>query len=184
LAYSIPPQAVGKLEDLPHLKYQLVTAMLKVSKRQKIVLFFDEFPWMATKRSGLLSALEYFWNRHWTHDPRLKLIICGSSASWIIEKIVNNKGGLHNRVTRTMILEPLNLHDTKAYLADFGNKLNDLYMVLGGIPHYLSLVEKGLSAQQQFPAGIAGGVSTTDKNKETNISCDDYERWIETIKAL
>lgn len=133
----------------------LTTAMLKVSKRQKTVLFFDEFPWMATKRSGLLSALEYFWNRHWTHDPRLKLILCGSSASWIIEKIVNNKGGLHNRVTRTMILEPLNLHDTKAYLADFGNKLNDrqvldLYMVLGGIPHYLSLVEKGLSAQQSI----------------------------------
>jgi hypothetical protein len=75
----------------------LTTAMLKVSKRQKIVLFFDEFPWMATKRSGLLSALEYFWNRHWTHDPRLKLIICGSSASWIIDKIVNNKGGLQSR---------------------------------------------------------------------------------------
>ena len=76
------------LEDL-HL------AVAMIPKETKVVLFFDEFPWMATPRSRLLTALELYWNRYWVNDDRIKLIICGSATSWIIEKIINNKGGLH-----------------------------------------------------------------------------------------
>ncbi len=84
-------------------------------KNKKIVLFLDEFPWMATKRSRLLQNLDYYWNQYWSQDKRIKLIICGSSASWIINKIINNKGGLHNRITRQILLEPLNLYATKQF---------------------------------------------------------------------
>lgn len=123
------------------------------SRKKKVVVFFDEFPWMATPRSGLLQALDYYWNRYWVHDSRFRLIICGSSASWIIKKIINNKGGLHNRVTRTIQLSPFDLSVTELYLANMSIKLNykqllELYMVLGGVPHYLNFVSKGLSAQQ------------------------------------
>lgn len=126
-----------------------------VSKSQKIVLFFDEFPWMATKRSKLLQALEYYWNRYWAHDSRIKLIVCGSSASWIIDKIINNKGGLYNRTTQTMRLDPFSLAETKDYLSSLGVRLNhrqilDLYMVLGGIPHYLAHVKQGRSSYQNI----------------------------------
>ena len=131
----------------------LTKAIQQVPNNKKVILFFDEFPWMATKRSGLLEALDYYWNRHWAHDSRIKLIICGSSASWIIEKIINNKGGLYNRVTRTMQLNPFTLEETKSFLRSIGIKLNDrhvlnLYMALGGVPHYLALLRKGLSAHQ------------------------------------
>jgi AAA+ ATPase superfamily predicted ATPase len=120
---------------------------------QKIVLFFDEFPWMATHRSGLLQALDHIWNQTWSNDPRIKLIICGSSASWIINKIINNKAGLHNRITRKIRLMPFNLQETNAFLAAQGVKLNhkqisQLYMVCGGIPYYLTNLKKGLSATQ------------------------------------
>lgn len=122
---------------------------------QKIILFFDEFPWMATKRSKLLQALEYYWNRYWSHDNRIKLIVCGSSASWIIDKIINNKGGLYNRTTQTMRLDSFSLYETKTYLSSLGIQLNhrqilDLYMVLGGIPHYLTHVKTGRSAHQNI----------------------------------
>lgn len=125
----------------------------QVLKNKKIVLFFDEFPWMATHRSKLLQALEYYWNRHWSHDKRIKLIICGSAASWIIKNIVNNKGGLHNRLTRIMQLEPMNLLETKRFLYDMGVRLNNqhvsqIYMVTGGIPYYLSHIDKVSSATQ------------------------------------
>ena len=66
-----------------------------VSHNKNIILFFDEFPWMATKNSKLIQNLDYYWNQHWSSNKAIKLIICGSSASWIIDKIVNNKGGLH-----------------------------------------------------------------------------------------
>lgn len=132
-------------------------AIEQVASNKKIVLFFDEFPWMVTKRSNLLKVLEYYWNHYWCHDPRIKLIICGSSASWIIDKIVNNKGGLYNRVTWTIRLYPFSLYETKSYLTDLGVKLNnrqilDLYMALGGIPHYLSKVTPGASAHQAIDA--------------------------------
>ena len=131
----------------------LTKAIQQLPKNKKVVLFLDEFPWMVTRRSGLLEALDHYWNRYWSHDQRLKLVICGSSASWIIEKIINNKGGLYNRVTRTIQLEPFTLYEVKMFLTARGIKLNnkhilDLYMVMGGIPHYLALVRKGLSAHQ------------------------------------
>jgi len=134
----------------------LTTAIeAKVDKKKKIVLFFDEFPWLATKNSKLLQNLAYYWNQHWSKNNRIKLIICGSSASWIIDNIVNNKGGLHNRLTRNIHLQPFGLKDTKLFLIHSKVRLNDnqvlqLYMVLGGIPYYLSKIDKGLSSAQNI----------------------------------
>lgn len=126
-----------------------------IPKEKKIVLFFDEFPWMVTKKSGLLENLDYFWNQHWSKDNRIKLIICGSSASWIIEKIVNNKGGLHNRITCSILLEPFKLNATKQFLQQHGYDISnkqvvELYMVTGGIPYYLAKFKKGLSVAQNI----------------------------------
>jgi predicted AAA+ superfamily ATPase len=124
-----------------------------VPKNKKVVLFFDEFPWMATHKSGLLQALEHRWNHSWSNDNRIKLIICGSSASWIINKIINNKGGLHNRITRQIHLMPFNLSDTSALLESQKVTLNqkqitELYMTTGGVPYYLLHAEKNQSATQ------------------------------------
>ena len=123
--------------------------------KQKVVLFLDEIPWMATPKSGLLEALDYYWNRHWSSDKRIKLIICGSAASWIIDNVLHNKGGLHNRVTLRLPIEPFNLSETKAYLnykhICYNNEqIVTLYMCLGGIPFYLNCLEKCLSAIQNI----------------------------------
>jgi AAA+ ATPase superfamily predicted ATPase len=133
----------------------LTLAISKVPKNQKIVLFFDELPWMATPRSRLLTALELYWNRYWVFDDRIKLIICGSATSWIIENIINNKGGLHNRVTRTIHLKPFSLSEVASFLKASKIRLNhhqilDLYIVLGGVPLYWSFIRKGLSASQSI----------------------------------
>jgi uncharacterized protein len=122
---------------------------------QFIVLFFDEFPWIATPRSGLLAAIEYYWNRFWKNDVRVKLIICGSSASWMIKKIIHHKGGLHNRITEQINLKPFDLSETKAYLQHCGISLNekqvlDLYFVVGGVPYYLSQLRKNLSVAENI----------------------------------
>ncbi|MBB70943.1 MAG: AAA family ATPase [Legionellales bacterium] len=133
----------------------LNSAFERIEPGKKIVLFFDELPWMATPRSGLLQALDYYWNRYWSHDKRIKLIVCGSSASWIINKIINNKGGLYNRVTRTISLAPFTLNEINQFVSSLKLKFSqkqilDLYMVLGGIPHYWALLQKGLSAVQNI----------------------------------
>ncbi len=134
--------------------FELLTEAIEgADKNKKIVLFLDEFPWMATKNSKLLQNLDYYWNQHWSQDGRIKLIICGSSASWIIDKIVNNKGGLHNRLTRNIHLKPFKLSQIKLFLKHFSINLNNqqilqLYMVMGGVPFYLQKVIKNISATQ------------------------------------
>jgi AAA+ ATPase superfamily predicted ATPase len=133
----------------------LTDAFKTISQDKKIVIFLDEFPWMATNKSGLLQSLDYFWNQYWSKDNRVKLIICGSSASWILDKIINNKGGLHNRITASILLEAFKLKDTKQFLEAQGlnitnQQLVDLYMVTGGIPYYLTKFKKGLSVAQNI----------------------------------
>lgn len=133
---------------------ELTDAMQRhVDKNKKIVLFFDEFPWMAAPKSKLLQALDHYWNHYWSKDSRIKLVICGSSASWIINKIINNKGGLHNRITRKILLKPFTLAETKQFLLAKGIKLTNrhvtqIYMLTGGIAFYLSFIKKGQSSAQ------------------------------------
>lgn len=138
-----------------HETFQILTDAIEASKERKIVLFFDEFPWLATKNSRLIQQLDYYWNQYWSRDSRIKLIICGSSASWIIDKIVNNKGGLHNRLTHSICLESFKLREAKQYLNHLGIKLTnkhilEIYMATGGVPYYLSKIEKGLSSSQNI----------------------------------
>ncbi len=136
--------------------FELLTKLLKEKiKDKKVVLFFDELPWLATKKSKLIQALDYYWNQHWVDMNNLKLIVCGSAASWMIDKIINDKGGLHNRITKTLLLEPFTLRETKEYLHSRGiryldKQILEVYMVMGGVPFYLKEIEKGLSVPQNI----------------------------------
>ncbi len=135
--------------------FKLLTGYLETIKsKKKPVLFFDELPWLATHRSGFLEALGYFWNSY-ASRKKIFVIICGSAASWMLDNIVNHKGGLHNRITKIIELEPFNLFETEKYLKSRKVNLDryqiiQLYMVTGGIPHYLKEIEPGLSAAQNI----------------------------------
>lgn len=128
-------------------------AIQKHQQNKKVILFFDEVPWLASPRSKFLSALEHFWNRFLSRNKNLVLIICGSSASWIIRNIINNKGGLYGRVTRKLRLLPFTLRQTEQYLRSLQIELDrkqvtEIYMAMGGVPKYLSYVTRGKSSAQ------------------------------------
>ncbi len=123
----------------------------------KVVVFLDELPWLASRRSRFLPALEYFWNSWACHRGHILLIVCGSAASWMLAKVLHDRGGLHNRITRRMRLLPFTLAETEAYLRGRRVRLDrkqvlELYMVMGGVPHYLRQVEPGRSAAQNIDA--------------------------------
>jgi uncharacterized protein len=123
--------------------------------KRKSVIFFDEFPWIHTPRSGFLQAFEHFWNTWASRQPGLIVIICGSAASWMIENIVRNKGGLHNRISQTIRLLPFTLGEMETYLTGRGVNLDryqllQLYMSMGGIPQYLKAIQPGESAAQHI----------------------------------
>ncbi|MBC6685696.1 AAA family ATPase [Wolbachia pipientis] len=132
-----------------------LTLSIDIYRDKQVVIFFDELPWLAARKSGFLVALEHFWNVYWTYRKKLILVVCGSAASWMLENLIYNKGGLHNRITARIGLQPFNLRETKKYLRYLGVNLNhqqilQIYMAMGGIPHYLKEISKGLSATQNI----------------------------------
>ncbi|MCU0374761.1 MAG: AAA family ATPase, partial [Chitinophagaceae bacterium] len=129
--------------------------LTKLNKEGKKVIFFDELPWLDTMHSGFLSALDYFWNSWCTKRSDIVMVVCGSAASWMIEKVIQNKGGLHNRITRKIRLLPFTLTETRAFLqykqiALDEHQIAQLYMVAGGVAYYLDAVQRGKSATQNI----------------------------------
>jgi len=155
--YASSPQKLTQPKTWLDAFLQLITVLEdnKKTKRKRIV-FFDELPWLATHKSGFLKAFGFFWN-NWASKNNMMIIICGSAASWMIQKIVKDKGGLHNRITRRIRLKPFNLIETQEFLVSKKIKLNHyqtllIYMLMGGIPHYLKELENGKSALQNIDA--------------------------------
>jgi len=119
----------------------------------KKVIFLDEVPWMATMHSDFLPALDHFWNRWASSCKDVLLIICGSAASWITDKIINSKGGFHNRLTRQLLIEPFTLQECEQYIKSrmipmTRYQIAEAYMIFGGIPYYLSLLQSQYSLYQ------------------------------------
>jgi uncharacterized protein len=121
----------------------------------KKVIFFDELPWFDTPASDFMMGLEHFWNSWATNRKDILLIVCGSAASWMLNVLINHEGGLHNRITQKMKIEPFNLQETEAMLEAKHCVLDryqilQLYMTMGGIPYYLDAIQPNLSAIQNI----------------------------------
>lgn len=134
--------------------FKLLRQHLQHLSTEKKVIFFDELPWLAGAKSGFLSAFGYFWNS-WACRQNIIVIICGSAASWMIQKVVNDTGGLHNRITKHIHLEPFTLAESEAFLQSRGGtydryQITQLYMTMGGVPHYLKEIDPTQSAIQNI----------------------------------
>jgi uncharacterized protein len=135
--------------------FQQIKNCIEKSQQKKKVIFIDELPWFDTPNSKFMRALEHFWNSWASARKDVLLIVCGSAASWMINKLINNKGGLHNRVTLRLKIEPFTLKECKEFVKFKKMNLDhyqiiQLYMVFGGIPFYWDEIQKGLSATQNI----------------------------------
>ena len=135
--------------------FDMLAVLLSQSKDRRKVVFIDEMPWMDAPRSSFLTALEHFWNGWASARKDILLIICGSSTSWIINKIINNHGGLHNRLTYRIHLKPFTLNECEQYTQQLHLEMNrrqimECYMIMGGIPYYWSKLKRGKSLAQNI----------------------------------
>ena len=104
--------------------------------------------------SGFLTAFEHFCNSWASGQDRIMLVVCGSSTSWIVD-MINNYGGLYGRTTREIKLSPFTLSECEQYFDSQGIVMNrydqlQCYMVMGGMPYYLSYINKGQSLAQNI----------------------------------
>jgi len=170
---------------------QLRKLIVRSRKKGKKVVFLDEMPWMDTPRSGFLTALEHFWNGWASGQKDILLIVCGSITSWIVDKILNNRGGLHNRVTQQIYLHPFTLSECEAYykknhFAMSRHEMVENYMIFGGIPYYLSLMQKQLSMAQNVD-NLLFAANAPLKNEFQNLYDSLFkkaENHIKIVEAL
>jgi uncharacterized protein len=148
---TLPTPPIDWLEAFHQLKTYLESLG---NPQQRKVVFIDEVPWIANGKSDFITGFGYFWNSY-AVKMNIVVVICGSATAWMIQKVLNDKGGLHNRVTRKIHLQAFTLAETEAYFIEkyivFDRyQLLLLYMTMGGIPHYLDQVEGGKSAIQNI----------------------------------
>lgn len=127
------------------------------------VVFLDELPWMDGPKSSFMPAFENFWNSWAFARKDILLIVCGSATSWMVKKILRNRGGLHNRLNNQIHLQPFNLHECELYAQSINlplgrQEIMEAYMIFGGIPFYWSLLEKSLSLPQNIDALFFGRI--------------------------
>lgn len=171
--------------------FSLLSAYLKNSTDEKKIVFLDELPWMDTARSNFISAFEHFWNGWASARKDIVLIICGSATSWIINKVINDHGGLHNRVTKQIALQPFTLKECEMFAQSKGLEMSryqlaECYMVFGGIPYYWSLLERGLSLAQNIDKIIfaKNGKLSNEFNQLYASLFKSPEQYIDIVTAL
>ena len=137
--------------------FRQLKMLIRESEDDRKVIFIDEISWMDTARSDLMMALENFWNSFASARKDIVLIICTSATSWILKTVIHDKGGLHNRVTDKIPLQPFNLCECEAFLDSKGIVMDrydilEGYMAMGGVPYYWDFVEAGKSMAQNIDA--------------------------------
>ena len=149
----------AELDRVPKDWFESFDELRKIIRRQptgkRVVVFIDEMPWLDTKGSGFITAFENFWNSFGDGCHNLMLIVCGSATTWISDHLINNYGGLYNRITRQIFLEPFTLGECEEYYKSLGIVMSRYdqalcYMALGGIPYYMSYLKKGFSVAQNL----------------------------------
>ncbi|MDR3094814.1 MAG: ATP-binding protein [Bacteroidales bacterium] len=162
-----------------------------MATKRKIVLFFDELPWLDNNKSGFLSAFEYFWNSFASAKSNILLIACGSATSWIVHKIINSRGGLHNRVTRQIFLEPFTLQETEQFLKSRNImmkriQISECYMIMGGVPYYLEQIDRSIGLSQNIDNLFfaRNGVLKHEFSRLFSSLFKNSENYVKIIKAL
>lgn len=173
--------------------FRMLTSFLEQlpDSGQKKVVFFDEFPWFDTPKSGFLAAFDHFWNSWASRRDNLVVVICGSAASWMIQNVVRNKGGLYNRITQRIRLMPFNLSETEQFFQSKNIHLDrysilQLYMAIGGIPQYLNGVRSGDSVAQTIDRlffTTDGWLSEEHRHLYAALF-DNAEKHIAVVRAL
>jgi AAA+ ATPase superfamily predicted ATPase len=160
-------------------------------KKQRKVIFLDEMPWIDTPRSRFLSALEYFWNAWAAQRDDIMFIACGSATSWMVNRILRNRGGLHNRFTAQIYLRPFNLNESEEFLHSSGCNWDrytilQSYMTFGGVPYYLSQLNSKESLAQNIDRLFFA------KNAPMKLEFDELfsalfphaDKYVDVMKAL
>lgn len=190
-AYSEKKISGTELKNWSDAFYALQEYLETLPSNKRKVIFIDEMPWLDTQRSDFVSSLEYFWNA-WANRRRdIVLVATGSATSWMTDKLIKNRGGLHNRIRHRIYLRPFNLKETEEYLSSIGvywdrYQILQSYMLTGGVPFYLKMLDGHQSAAQTIDKLCfdANGPLRYEFDELYHAIFPKAESYIDVVKAL
>ena len=185
----------AKIKEVPKSWFvafdMLIDFLKEKPSTEKLIIFLDEMPWLDTPKSGFITAFEHFWNGWAAGQDNLLLVACGSATTWIVDKLLSNKGGLYNRVTREIHLAPFTLKECEEYYQEHGIIMDrydqvQCYMAIGGIPYYMSFIDPGRSLAQNLDALFftKNGTLTLEFNRLFGSIFSSPETYKQIIRLL
>ena len=162
-----------------------------LTENRKKIIFIDEMPWIDTPKSDFVESLETFWNAWGARRSDIMLVASGSASSWMMDKLVDNPGGLHARITNNIYVRPFTLRETEEYLKSRGigwdrYQILKLYMIMGGIPFYLSLLDPAKTQIANIDRLFfrKNGEMVTEFDELYNAVFSNSGRYLEVVELL
>ena len=171
--------------------FRLLRKHLESIRSKQRVVFLDELPWLAGPQSSeMIMELGYFWNSWADRQRNIKLVVCGSATSWMLDNVIRDYGGLHGRLTGIIQLKPFTLAECEAYFKLHGFHLSRYeiaiaHMTFGGVPYYLDRLdnEKNLSENIDDFFFLDDKIGQEFKDVYTGLYATS-ERYMDVVKAL
>lgn len=108
-------------------------------------LYFEELQWLADYKDDFIRDLKYAWDNTFRHNPKLLIVLCGSSPSFMINHVLKSKA-LYNRSMYEIPLLEFSLDETREFLKKHSQQeVMDAYLTVGGVPEYLKYLKQDSS---------------------------------------
>ena len=195
--FALALQNYAGLENVPDFKnwFEAFDALRKylssLDTQTRKIIFIDEMPWIDRKQCDFVKALEDFWNAWANLRDDIVFIACGSATSWMVDNLMENQGGLHNRITSKIYLHPFTLKETEQYLESIDchwdrYQIVECYMVFGGVPFYLSMLNSEESLAQNIDQLFfkKNSLLSLEFNELYNSLFSNANKYIAVVTAL
>ncbi len=124
-----------------HSWVQVFELIAREVRKGSWTIYFEEVQWLANYQNHFISELKYVWDNYFRYNDALRLILCGSSPSFMINQVLHSKA-LYNRSMYEIPLQPFTLHETALFFKKRSQReIMDAYLTIGGIPEYLKRIK-------------------------------------------
>ena len=117
-------------------------ALLKYAQDKPFIIVIDEIAFIAQSDKGFLSELQFNID-HKFKDSKIKLILSGSSISFMKDILKDKKGPLFQRSTFQMNIKKMLYSDALLFLDTLTSEDKIQYLsIFGEFPFYLEMIDK------------------------------------------
>ena len=167
---------------------EALDAVFDLAQKRRVILAIDEYPYLAYSYRGISSLLQTYIDKY-KETSKLFIILCGSSLSFMENQVLGYKSPLYGRRTAQFRILPFDFKQTSEYFADGNFSREDiavLYGITGGIPLYLSLMDKSLSVEDNIKLSFlkTTGYLFEEPGNLVKQECREPAQYNAIIKAI